>query len=137
MLSLSFYNGDINRPQIYTVLYLYVNSISQTKISEVFNVIQHNILEPFNDEGKINVYEAIPNIQNILGESAAVSIDMNMDYYGTDYAETVLNEWNCHKLIIQCHTSQSSPTDNMVYIEEEGSLSILYELMQQTGISIF
>lgn len=131
MLSLSFYNTDDRRPQILGIFYVQINNqLSQDKIYQIFDIIQREIYEPYNDTGKIKVYETAPLIQEILGESGKVAIDLNLDYYGPEYSESILTEWNIKKLVFHL----SYEVCDYVMIEEEGSLSILCDMLEDEGM---
>lgn len=136
MLSLSFYNTDDRRPQIIGVFYFYINNqLDQDKISKVFDIIQREIYDTFNDTGKIKVYETLPIIQDVLGDSGKVVINLNLDYYGTDYSESILSEWETRKLVFHIADLSSPGMNDYVMIEEEGSLSILYDMLQEAGMA--
>lgn len=135
MLSLSFYNTDDRRPQIVGVFYFYINQLDQDKMSKVFDIIHTEIYETYNDTGKIKVYETLPIIQDILGESGKVAIDLNLDYYGPDYSESILSEWETRKLVFHMTDILSPGINDYVMIEEEGSLSILYDMLQEFGMA--
>lgn len=132
MLAVSFYNTDNQRPQIISVFYINIkNQLNQDNISSIFSIIQEEIYEPYIESGKIKVYETLPVLQEVLGESANVTIDLNLDYYGPEYSESILTEWNTRKLVF--HTSYGC--DNYVTLEEEGSMIILYNMLQQAGMA--
>jgi hypothetical protein len=113
--------------QIFSIFDIHFNNqISQEKLSEFFNIIQTKISQPFKENGKLNLYEVLSNIQNILGESASINIDLNVDYYGVEYSENVLSEWS--------ETYEPSlgifvKNDKFVFFEEEGSVSIFQNLL--------
>lgn len=132
MLAVSFYNTDNIRPQILGVFYLHINNnLDQDKISRVFDIIQREIYEIYNDTGKIKVYETVPMIQEILGESGKVAIDLNLDFYGPEYTESILTEWETRKLVFHL----SYEMCDYVMLEEEGSLSILYDMLHDAGMA--
>lgn len=132
MLALSFYNTDNRQPQIIGVFYINIkNQLNQDNISSIFSIIHEEIYEPYIELGKIKVYETLPVLQEALGESANVTIDLNLDYYGPEYSESILSEWNTRKLVFHL----SYECDNYVMLEEEGSMNILYNILQNAGMA--
>lgn len=127
MITLSFFNSDINRPQIISIFYIEIyNYLSRQKITEIFHTIHSEILQPYYETSKIRAYESIPLLQELLGESGRISIDLNMDYYGPEYSESILSEWENKQLIIHSSTNQ----EDMVFFESEGSLSIFENIFE-------
>ena len=96
------------------------NQVSQEKLSELFDLIQIKINQPFKETGKIKIYEAVNDIQNILGEIGIVEVDLNLDYYGLEYSENILGEWS------ETYEPRLAIFKNgqHVLLEEEGSVSI-------------
>lgn len=132
MLAVSFYNTDNRQPQIIGVFYINIkNQLNQDNISSIFSIIHEEIYEPYIELGKIKVYETLPVLQEALGESANVTIDLNLDYYGPEYSESILSEWNTRKLVFHL----SYECDNYVMLEEEGSMNILYNILQNAGMA--
>jgi hypothetical protein len=99
--------------------------ISQEKISELFDLVQIKINQPFKETGKIKIYDAVEHIQNILGEIGVVEVDLNLSYYGVDYCENVLGEWS------ETYEPRLAIFNNgkSVFLEQEGSVSIFQSFL--------
>ena len=103
-----------------------ISSISQQKLYELFNMIQTLINQPFKETGKIKLDESLGQIQNTLGDTGVVVIDLNLDFYGIEYSESILSEWS--------HTCEPrlgffNRNDNFVQLDQEGSLSLFHSLI--------
>ena len=102
------------------------NQVSQEKLSELFDLIQIKINQPFKETGKIKIYESLDDIQNILGEIGIVAVDLNLDYYGLEYSENILGEWSeTYEPRLAIFKDGRS-----VLLEQEGSVSIFKSFLQ-------
>lgn len=95
-------------------------------LQRMIEVIKNEFDAYYTQHKKI-FYQTVESLKLIFGESALVSLDLNLLYYGIEYTQSILEEWNeCEyerKLAI-CLSG-----DSFVFPKEEGSLSILESLM--------
>jgi hypothetical protein len=105
-----------------------IRQISQEKLSQLFDLIQTTIGQPFKNDGKLKVYESLEYIQNILGESAVINVDLNVDCYGVEYSENVLGEWS---ETYEPRLGIFIRNDKFVHFDQEGSISIFHSLLNE------
>jgi len=113
---------------IFDIHFTNVYQVSQEKISELFYLIQTTISQPFKETGRLRVYEALDNIQNTLGETAIINIDLNLDCYGVEYSENILGEWSETE---EPRLGVFIRNDKFVLLEQEGSSSIFQSLINE------
>lgn len=101
-------------------------NINQEKLQQMMEIINSQIIQPYKNTKKIFIYPSLLSLQNIFGEAASVLIDANLFYYGLEYTESMLEEWSetydPQAVVFFSH-------DKFVCIEQEGSLSILADLV--------
>ena len=95
-------------------------------LERMINVI-HNEFSPYYIEHKKIFHQSIESLRSIFGESATVSLDLNLLYYGIEYTESILREWE--ELEYDRKISIHLSNDTFVFPEEEGSVSILASLL--------
>jgi hypothetical protein len=101
-------------------------NVSQEKLQEMMEIINSQIIQPYKNTKKIFIYPSLLYLQNIFGEAASVLLDENLFYYGLEYTESMLKEWSetyDPKAIV------FFSYDKFVCVEQEGSLSILADLI--------
>jgi hypothetical protein len=113
---------------IFDIHFTNLHQVSQEKISELFYLIQTSIGQPFKETGRLRVYEALDNIQNTLGETAIINIDLNLDCYGVEYSENILGEWSETE---EPRLGVFIRNDKFVLLEHEGSTSIFQSLINE------
>lgn len=110
-------------------------SISHDNISDMVSLLQIDLNNNFRDTGKINSSDTLEKLQNIFGESAVVSLDRNLLFYGDDDIEDMLlNEIGGeHKVVLVFNNNVLRYVD----VDEEGSGNKIEEIIQEGGITFY
>ncbi len=102
-------------------------TLSQSKTSELMEMLQIELHNRYLNTNRINT-DFITNIENFLGESGSVKLDLNLFYYGKEYIESILDEWSESVEPSLCFFFTP---EKFVLIDEEGSSSILERFISE------
>ena len=96
------------------------------------DIIHSELLYSFIETKQIFIDPCITSLQSIFGESASICLDLNLTYYGLEYTESILAEWNENSYepkLALCLSNDITNITNIILAEEEGSVSILEALI--------
>jgi len=95
-------------------------------LQRMMDIIQTEF-ETYYIQNKKIFHQSIDSLKSIFGESATVSFDLNTLYYGIEYTESILQEWEEYDYDRKLCINLSN--DTFIFPEEEGSVSILESLL--------
>lgn len=67
------------------------DTLTKDDISNMCDLLQSELNIPFKETGKIRAVEIIESLRESFGEAASVTMDMNIQYYGVEDIEDMLN----------------------------------------------
>lgn len=90
------------------------DTLTTDDISNMCDLLQTELNIPFKETGKIRVSEVIECLRESFGEAASVTMDMNIQYYGVEDIEDMLNNLQ-QRIVIYFNVG------DYVLLESEGS----------------
>lgn len=109
------------------------SSITRYRIVDMIDYLQTNLEEPYKQTGKIFYIEDVTrHLQEMFGEGANITLDLNIVTYGTDEIERdILYDSSSQNLAVFINDYTQT-----ILLQQEGSSVVIEDMLRQNGIII-